>query len=161
MNQQTNSSGVSSQYAANQSGQAPVQAERIDYRRLAWVGPLTIVAAAVVTTIASLVEVGVGMLPADQPAFQPLSIAVGTTIQVLLGVIVFAVIGLFARRPIFIFKIVAWVVLVLSFLNPMIAGAGMMPGFEIDTMAVIGLIILHVVAGVTTIWMLTTLARSR
>lgn len=161
MNQQTNSSGVSSQYAANQSGQAPVQAERIDYRRLAWVGPLTIVAAAVVTTIASLVEVGVGMLPADQPAFQPFSIAIGTAIQVLLGVIVFAVIGLFARRPIFIFKIVAWVVLVLSFLNPIIAGAGMMPGFEIDTMAVIGLIILHVVAGVTTIWMLTTLARSR
>jgi hypothetical protein len=157
MDQRTSNSAVLPQPSA----QPTAQAERVDYRRLAWVGPLTIVAAAVATAIAAFVLLAMGILPSTQPAFQPFSVGIGTAMQVLLGVIVFAVIGKFARRPIFIFRIVAWVVLVLSFLNPIMAGAGMMPGFEIDTMAVIGLIILHVVAGVLTIWLLTSQARAR
>lgn len=124
------------------------------------VGPLTVIAASVGAALAALLELALGVLPADQPLFQPFSVAIGTALQVALGVMVFALIGYFARRPIRTFRIVALVVLALSLLNPLLAGLGMMPGFEIEGVAVVGLMVLHLVAGAITIWMLTTQARA-
>ena len=137
------------------------QTERVDYRRLLWVGPLTALVAAVANVVMRLIEGALGWIPDEIEVFSPAVVAVSTFIYVLLGVIVFAVIGRFARRPISTFRIVAVVALGLSFLNPILAATGALGIGPIGLETVIALVILHIVAGVTAIYLLTTQARAQ
>ena len=68
--------------------------------------------------------------------------------------IVFALVGQFSRRPIRAFRIVAAVVLVLSFATPLT-----IPGAPLSM--VLTLELMHVVAAACSVGALTTLARER
>ncbi len=133
-----------------------VQPQHVAFGRLAWVGPLTILTALIGTAIvrtlaATLLNVG---------DFPPLSwgppIAF-TLIGVLGAVIVFALIGRFASRPITLFKRVALGVLVVSFLpDILLLVSQAMPGTTVA--AVAALAVMHVLAWTIAVRMLTTMA---
>jgi uncharacterized protein DUF6069 len=139
------------------------QEERVDIRRLFWVGPLAMIAPAIANVIVREVAVAVGAVPANLEILQWPGIIGSTMIQVLLGVIVFAVIARFSRRPIWLFRVVAVVALLLSFSSPLMAAAGLapIPGLSISTSTVVSMMIMHVVAAVTSVGILTTLAREK
>jgi Family of unknown function (DUF6069) len=124
--------------------------------RLLWAGPLTIVAA----TIASVLiqQIAVALLNPD-PAFLPLTMAppiAFTVIGVLGAVIVFGLIGRFAKNPVALFQRVALIVLIVSFIpDIMMLVTGFNPGTTLANVVV--LMIMHVVAWAITVQMLTRL----
>ena len=136
--------------------------ERVAMGRIWWVGLLAIVASSIANVIVREIGVALGTIPLEIPNFEVPGVVISTVIQVGLGVIVFALIARFARRPIRTFTIVAIAALLLSFLNPIFATMGMIPGVPpigVDTM--LTLMVMHIVAGVITIGLLTTLTRER
>ncbi|HYP40547.1 MAG TPA: DUF6069 family protein [Chloroflexia bacterium] len=139
------------------------QEERVDIRRLLWVGPLAMIVPAIANVIVREVAVAVGAVPANLEILQWPGIIGSTMIQVLLGVIVFAVIARFSRRPIWLFRVVAVVALLLSFSSPLMAAAGLtpIPGLSINASTVVSMMVMHVVAAVISVGILTTLARKK
>jgi hypothetical protein len=98
-------------------------------------------------------------IPADfvqlqTPAFLPL-----TVVGVLGAVIAFAIVGRLARRPVRTFQIVAVVALVLSFLPDIGLFATGAPGATLP--AVLVLMLMHIVAAVVAVGVLTRLAVER
>jgi hypothetical protein len=79
-------------------------------------------------------------------------VATTTVIGAVGAAIVFAVIGLFARRPVRVFRIIAAVVLVLSFAMP-----ATVPGLPVAMR--LSLAVMHIVAWAVSVWLLTKLAR--
>jgi Family of unknown function (DUF6069) len=130
---------------------------RVAFSRLPWVGPLTILAAIVANVI--IQQIAVAVLRPD-PAFMPLTFAVPivfTLIGVLGAVIVYAVIGRFARQPIQLFRRVALVTLVVSLIpDILMLITGFNPGTTLANVVV--LMLMHVVAWAIAVGMLTRLA---
>jgi hypothetical protein len=136
---------------------APAE-ERVSYRRLLWVGPLAIVASAIANQIIGILAVPLLNI---SPEFPPLQVGppiMFTIIGVLGAIIVYAIVGRLSRRPIRLFRVIALIVLVLSFIPDIgLLTSNMLPGTT--PTAVITLAIMHVVAWAITVWMLTNLAR--
>ena len=132
--------------------------ERVSGRRLLWVGPLAIIAAVVANQIVHLLALSLFKI---SPEFPPLQVGppIAFTIMGVLGaVIVFAVVGRLSRRPIRLFRMIALIVLALSFIPDIaLLATGAMPGTS--PVAVGTLAAMHVVAWAIAVWMLTTLAR--
>ena len=130
---------------------------RVAFSRLPWVGPLTILAAIVANVI--IQQIAVAVLRPD-PAFMPLTFAapiVFTLIGVLGAAIVYAVIGRFARQPIQLFRRVALVTLVVSFIpDILMLITGFNPGTTAANVAV--LLLMHIIAWAIAVGMLTRLA---
>jgi hypothetical protein len=137
----------------------PKTSERVSLRRLLWVAPLAIAAAVaanfVVRTIAlAVLDVPPAFIQLTTPAFLPL-----TVIGVLGAVIAFAIVGRLSRSPVRTFTIVATVVLVLSFIPDiglLVSGA---PGTTLP--GVLALMVMHVVAAVLAVGILTRLVVER
>lgn len=146
---------------ATQTADRLEQVERVSGGRLLFAGAFTLVAATAATSVTGLIERAAGMLPEDIASFQPIGIAGGTIVQVGLGILVLALLSKYARRPISTFRTVALVALALSMLNPIAAGIGLIPGFPISIFGVVGLMIIHVVAGAIAIAVLTTQVQER
>jgi hypothetical protein len=131
------------------------QTERIASGRVWQVGALAIGASVAANLL--LRSIAVGLLGIGE-GFPPLGWGppiVFTIIGVLGAVIVFAIIARFARRPTRLFRIVGLVVLALSLLPDIgLLSSGAMPGTSLA--AVITLMLMHLAAGATTIWLLTT-----
>ncbi len=132
------------------------QPERVSLKRLLWVGPLAIVAALAANFIVRAIALAVLDIPADfmplqTPAFIPF-----TVVGLLGAILVFAIIGRVARRPVRTFVIVAAVVLVLSFLPDIGLLASGAPGATLPGILV--LMLLHVVAAVIVVALLVRLA---
>jgi hypothetical protein len=139
------------------SSPAATSTQRVVLSRLAWVGPLTILAAVVANIIVQ--QIAVALLQPD-PAFLPLSFAVPivfTVVGVLGAVIAYALIGRFAKRPLPLFRRVALITLVVSFVPDILM---LVTGFNPGTTAanVMALIVMHVVAWAIAVGMLTRLA---
>lgn len=104
----------------------PAGSERISYGRLPGAALLAALAAALVNALVYFAASGLGtisqnvLLPSPM-GMSPLTVGLVVTTSVIGAIAaaaVFAVIGLFARRPVRLFRIVATVVLVLSFAMP-------------------------------------------
>lgn len=132
-------------------------ATRPALRRLVWVGPLAIVAATAGNVI--LQQLAVAALQPD-PAFMPLTLMPPiflTVIGVLGAVLVYALVGRFARNPIPLFRRIALVTLVVSFIpDIMMLVTNFNPGTTLAN--VIVLILMHIVAWAIAVEMLTRLA---
>ena len=133
--------------------------ERIAFNRLLWVGPLTILAAIVANVVVQ--QIAVAVLQPD-PLFIPLTLIapiVFTFVGVLGAVIVYALIGRFSQQPVRLFRRVALVALVVSFIpDILMLVTGFNPGTTAANVAV--LILMHIVAWAITVGMLTRLARA-
>ncbi len=133
--------------------------ERVVFNRLLWVGPLAIIAATLANVV--LQQIAVAVLNPD-PGFIPLTFAapiVFTVVGVLGAVIVYAIIGRFSRQPVHLFRRVALVALVVSFIpDILMLITGFNPGTTAANVAVLAL--MHVVAWAIAVGMLTRLARA-
>jgi hypothetical protein len=137
---------------------APEQEERVSGRRLLWVGPLAIIVAAVANQIIHVLALSLLNISPDFPPLQPGPPIAFTVMGVLGAVIVFAIVGRLSRRPIRLFRVIALIVLILSFIPDIgLLTSGMLPGTSL--IAVGTLAVMHVVAWAIAVWMLTTLAR--
>ncbi len=134
------------------------ESERVVGRRLWWAGPLTILTAVGVNVATRYIA---GMLLAIPPEFEPLhyrDIILLTTAGVTGAVLTFAAISRVARRPIRLFRRVSVVALALSFVPDIgLLVTQAMPGATGTTVSL--LMLLHVVAAVVCVSILTTLAR--
>mgnify|MGYP005840031027 CR=1 FL=1 len=115
----------------------------------------------VVYLVASSAGVPFNVAPPDVPA-PPFGVAAFalSVISILIGTFVLTLMPRFSQRPISTWRTVAIVALVLSFLQPLVllSGMGGMPVSGWDT--VIVLEIMHIIAGVIAIYLLTTRARA-
>ena len=94
---------------------------RIAFGRLWWVGLLTIIAAVVVNTL--ILVLAKALFPVA-PTFLPLQMYFlpFTVFGSLGAIIVFALLGRFARRPISTFRRTVWIVLLVTFIPDLLVG---------------------------------------
>jgi hypothetical protein len=133
--------------------------QRIAYRRLLWVAPVTIV----IATIANLgFYTAAGSLYPEVTTWQGASmpqIIGATTVYLLMGTLVFAVVARMSQRPVRNYLIVATVGLLLSMFMPISIGMGYAPP-EIavpSTATVITLCLMHVLSYVISVPMFVRL----
>ena len=134
--------------------------ESTSMRRLLWAGPLTAALAGLANIIVREIAVGLGTIPSDLFILQEPGVFISTFIQVMLGVLVFALLIKFARQPVRTFRIVAVIALLLSLTNPVMVANGMVPiGATISTATMLSMMVMHIVAAGITIYLLPRLAR--
>jgi hypothetical protein len=136
-----------------------VQGEHVAFKRLLWATPLAAVAATVGNAIVYFVASALGAMPQDFVVQDSGPITVTPVVlSSLIGTagaaVIFTIVALLSRWPIRTFRIVAAVVLVLSFATPLT-----IPGAPLSMILTLGL--MHVVAAVIITGMLTTLARTK
>ena len=133
--------------------------ERVEPRRLLWVGPLAIAAAVAANTAVRAGELAVLNVP---DSFTPLvspAYAIATAVGVLGAVIVFGIVAARSRRPIAAFQKIAWGALLLSALPTLgllLGVAGMPPAAPVHVAA---LLLMHVTAFAVSVPLLITLTR--
>jgi len=140
----------------------PAESERVTFGRLLWVVPLAAIAAAVANVLVYFVGVATGaislsVLFPSAAGESPLTVGmvVATSVVGAVGAtVVFALVGRFSRHPIRTFRIVAAVVLALSFIPPLTIPA--VPISMVLTMELMHLMTAFIIVG-----LLTTLARRR
>lgn len=138
-----------------QSGRLAQGEGRVTCSRLLWVGLLAAMVAAAANSLVRAISVILFDIPPD---FQPLTlgpVVISSVVGALGATVVFAVVVRFARRPIRLFRTVAVVVLLLSFLNPILA----LPEAGLQT--ILTLEFMHVVVAAVSVGLLTTLIRSK
>ncbi len=137
-----------------------VQKEDVVFGRLWWVGLLTILIADIAVALVRTITVAV--LPIS-PNFAPLTLPPNilfTTIGAIGATIVFAIVSRVARRPISLFRWIALVVLLLSFIPDVLLLTAKPPAFAGTTLLAVSiLVVLHIVAAIAIVVPLTTLAR--
>lgn len=131
----------------------------IQLKKLLWVGPLTVLAA----IIGVLIVRAIAMLILPPPyapglAMLPISVIL-TLVLCTAAVIVFALVARFAKRPIRTYIIISSVFLVISFLPDLAVVSAPMPGAGWPYS--ITLMIMHVVAGFITVFMLIKLTEAK
>lgn len=127
----------------------------IQFRKLLWVGPLTVLASIVGVLIVRILAVAI-----LNPNPVPISLGwrmpiIFTFILCTAAVLVFAGIARFAKNPVRIYQIVAFVVLLITFLPDIGFARARMPGANWPN--AIALMVMHVVAWAITVQMLTRL----
>lgn len=135
--------------------------EQIAYRRLLWVGPLAGLSAAVANAVVYLVASAVGAMPridvsglTGQGPITLGAVVLESFVPALLAAALFALFGQFTRRSVRNFRVLAAVLLVLSFASPLNL-------LEVPTVMIATLFIMHVVVAVLIVGVLTTLARDQ
>jgi hypothetical protein len=136
------------------------QTKRIDLGRLWWASPLAGLAAAAANVVIYLIASAAGAIP--QTVLVPglnlpitaMPVILNSFVPAILAGALLAVLNRFARSPVRLFRIIAVVLLLLSFLNPFtIPGAPLAMILTLDLM--------HVVAAAIIVGVLTTLPLKR
>ncbi|HEX6777679.1 MAG TPA: hypothetical protein VF099_05720 [Ktedonobacterales bacterium] len=135
--------------------------DRFALRKLLWVGPLTIVVAAVVNMALRAIAVSFFGVADGFLYFQPSYVIGGTVIYLLLALLAFVLVGRLARHPVPVYRIVALVALCVSFLTPVMALTGLFPAAGMNLQIFWTMLAMHVVSALITVGLLTTLAAER
>ncbi len=127
----------------------------IQLRKLWWVGPLTVLAAIIgvliVREIARMI-----LRPPYAPGLEMIMLPIGLTLVLCSGaVLVFALVGRFAGNPVRTYIVIASIFLVISFLPDIAFASAPFPGAGWPY--AITLMVMHVVAGLVTVYMLVKL----
>lgn len=130
--------------------------ENVAWNRLLIAALIGAVGAAVANGLIFVIASALGLFPQDlnTPAGQPIglgAVVISTFVGALGATAVFALLARFTRRPITIFRIVAAVVLLLSFATPLSLGAPLPMVLTLELM--------HIVAAAIIVWALTTRSR--
>ena len=130
-------------------------ANSVELRKLWWVGPLTVLAAIIGVLIVRLIARMI-LQPPYAPGLEMIMIPIVLTLVLCTAaVLVFALVGRFAKNPVPTYIIISFVFLVISFLPDIAAASMRMPGAGWPYS--ITLMIMHVVAGFITVFMLIRL----
>ena len=133
----------------------------IQLKKLWWVGPLTVLAAVIGVLIVRAIAMAI-LTPPYAPGLEMIFISIFLTVVLCTAaVVVFALVGRFAKNPIRTYVIISVVFLVISFLPDIAVASAPFPGAGWPYS--ITLMIMHVVAGFITVSMLLkfTTAESR
>ena len=130
-------------------------ASTIQLKKLWWAGPLTVLAAILGVLIVRAVSMAI--LPAPYaPGLAMIMLPIILTLVLCTGaVVVFALVGRFAKNPVKAYLIISSAFLVISFLPDIAAVSAPFPGAGWPYS--ITLMIMHVVAGFITVFMLLRL----
>jgi hypothetical protein len=132
-----------------------MSASSIQLKKLWWAGPLTVLAAIIGVLIVRAISMAV--LPAPYaPGLAMIMLPIILTFILCTGaVLVFALVGRFAKNPVRTYLIISSIFLVISFLPDFAAVSAPFPGAGWPYS--ITLMIMHVVAGFITVYMLIKL----
>jgi len=127
----------------------------IQLKKLWWVGPLTVLAAIIGVLI--IRTVALAILPEPYaPGLAMIMLPIVLTLILCTGaVLVFALVGRFAKNPIRTYIIISSVFLLVSFLPDIVVASAPFPGAGWPYS--ITLMIMHIVAGFITVYMLIKL----
>jgi hypothetical protein len=131
----------------------------IQLKKLWWVGPLTVLAAIIGVLIVRAIAMAI-LPPPYAPGLKMIMIPIVLTlILCTAAVVVYALVGRFTKNPIRTYIIISSVFLVISFLPDIAAVSMPMPGAGWPYS--ITLMIMHVVAGFITVYMLIKLTADK
>jgi uncharacterized protein DUF6069 len=132
-----------------------MSASSIQLKKLWWAGPLTVVAAILGVLIVRAIAMAILTAP-YAPGLAMLMLPVILTLILCTGaVLVFALVGRFAKNPVRTYLIISAIFLVISFLPDLAVVSAPFPGAGWPYS--ITLLIMHVVAGFITVYMLIKL----
>src|SRR6266699_949455 len=136
----------------------PTSGERFAIRKLVWVGPLTIVVVALVNLVVRTLAVSFFGV-ASRFVYLLAPFVIGSTVAfLLLALLAFVLVGRASSHPVRIFRIVAGVALLVSFLNPILLLASLFPATGMNLHIFWTMIVMHCVSALITVSLLTTLA---
>jgi Family of unknown function (DUF6069) len=135
--------------------------EHVALRKLIWVGPLTIVSTIIVNLILRTIAVSSFGVPETFQYVQAPYIIGSTIIFGLLALLVFVLVNRFAQHPIRFYRILAFVVLCISFLSPVMALVGLFPAPGMTLSIFWTMIVMHTVSAIIVVGLLTTLTREQ
>ncbi len=131
----------------------------IQLKKLWTVGPLTVLAAVIGVLIVRAIAMMV-LPPPYAPGLQFIMLPIGLTVFFCTAaVIVYALVGRFTKNPVRTYIIISTVFLVISFLPDIMVASAPFPGAGWPYS--ITLMIMHVVAGVITVYMLIKMTASK
>lgn len=127
----------------------------IRLKKLWWAGPLTVFASIVGVLIVRAIAMAI-LTPPYAPGLEMIMIPIILTVVLCTAaVVVYALVGCYAKNPVRTYIIISSVFLVISFLPDIAAVSAPMPGAGWPY--AITLMIMHVVAGFITVYMLIKL----
>lgn len=135
--------------------------EQVALRKLLWVGPLTIVLTIIANLILRTIAVSFFGIPETFQYLQASYIIGSTIVFVLLALLVFVLVNRFARHPIEFYRVLAFVVLCISLLSPVMALIGLIPAAGMNLSIFWTMIVMHCVSAVIVVGLLTTLTREQ
>jgi hypothetical protein len=130
----------------------------VQLRRLFWVGPLTVLASIVGVLVVRILSVLILHPNPEPPSLGWIAPTIFTLVLVTGGVLVFVMVARFAKNPIRVYQVVAFVFLLISFLPDVGFARSTMPGANWPT--AIALMVMHIVAWAITVTMLPGLTTS-
>ena len=133
--------------------------EQVALRKLIWVGPLTIVFTVIVNLIIRSIAVSIFGVPKTFQYLQAPYVIGSTIVFLLVALLAFVLVNRFARRPIRFYRILAFVVLCISFLSPVMALVGLFPAPGMTLSIFWTMIVMHLVSAIIVVGLLTTLTR--
>ncbi len=129
--------------------------------RLWSAGLVTTITASIANLIIYLLGVAFFGVPSNSQVLQPASIVITSVVTGLGATGVLWAISKFSRRPVWLFRIVAAVFLLLSFGGPISAASGAMPGVAVNTQTALTMAAMHVVTAVLAVGILTGWSRRK
>jgi hypothetical protein len=136
----------------------PTSGERFAIRKLVWVGPLTIIIVALANLVVRTLAVSFFGVASSFVYLQVPFVIGSTVVFLLLALLAFMLVGRVSSHPVRIFRIVAGVALLVSFLNPIMLLAGLFPVTGMNLNIFWTMIVMHCVSALLTVSLLTTLA---
>jgi hypothetical protein len=133
--------------------------EQVALRKLIWVGPLTIVSTVIVNLILRSIAISIFGVPETFQYLQAPYIIGSTIVFVLVALLAFVLVNRFARRPIQFYRMLAFVVLCISFLSPVMALVGLFPAPGMTLSIFWTMIVMHTVSAIIVVGLFTTLTR--
>jgi Family of unknown function (DUF6069) len=133
--------------------------EQVALRKLIWVGPLTIVSTVIANLIIRSIAVSSFGVPETFQYVQAPYVIGSTIVFVLVALLVFVLVNRFARRPIQFYRLLAFVVLCISFLSPVMALVGLFPAPGMTLSIFWTMIVMHIVSAIIVVGLFTTLTR--
>ena len=133
--------------------------EHVALRKLIWVGPLTIVFTVIVNLIIRSIAVSIFGVPETFQYLQAPYVIGSTIVFLLVALLAFVLVNRFARRPIRFYRILAFVVLCISFLSPVMALVGLFPAPGMTLSIFWTMIVMHLVSAIIVVSLFTTLTR--
>ncbi len=133
--------------------------EQVALRKLIWVGPLTIVSTALANLIIRTIAVSIFGVPETFQYLQAPYVIGSTIVFLLVALLAFVLVNRFARRPIQFYRLLAFVVLCISFLSPVMALVGLFPAPGMTLSIFWTMIVMHLVSAIIVVGLFTTLTR--
>lgn len=136
-----------------------ISREQLAPRKLFWVGPLTIIIVAIANLVVRAISVAFFGVSETFQYLQVPYVIGSTIIFLLVALLVFMLVSRFAQRPIRFYRILALIVLCVSFLSPVMALIGVFPAPGMNMHIFWTMIVMHIVSAVIVVSLLTTMTR--